>query len=241
VILRLFIGRLAAEEKEIDKNAPAKRGAALFVDILRREWWELMKLNLLMVLFFLPVVTIPAALAGTTRIATAMLRDENHYLWRDFWETFRAEFLRATLLGWGLIGLIGIGAGSTVAYARELSSDSLFAIPAVIAAFGTVLLILVASHSLSMMIETDLPTAKVLRNACLLSVIRFFPGFAAITVCAAIWILHIIAYPVSVFIPATFGFSFCALVMTFISRGALLKFVVRPPAAGPSDGNTSFE
>jgi len=238
--VRLFIARRKAEEREIDRNAPAKTGLALLVDVVRREWWELMKLNLLMVLFFLPIVTIPAALAGAARITNTMIRDENHYLLRDFWETFRAEFLRASVLGWGLIALIGAGLGSMIAWSRAIPDNAIFALPAVVSGFGVILTVLIASHTVTMLVATDLSTPKLLRNACLLSVIWFAPGLAAILVCVAVWLIHIVAYPVSVFIPATFGFSFSALVMTFQSRRALTRFVVRPPVRDPRDGNISL-
>lgn len=235
--MRLFIARREAVEREIDKNAPVKTGLALLVDVVRREWWELIKLNLLMVPFLLPIVTIPAALAGAVRITETMIRDENHYLLRDFWETFRAEFFRASILGWGLIALIAVGLGSAVAWARSIPDGAIFALPAVVSVFGVILAILTASHALTMMVATDLPTSKLLRNACLLSVVWFVPGLTAILVCVVVWLFHIVAYPVSVFIPATFGFSFCALVMTFQSRRALTRFVVRPPDSDSRDGD----
>lgn len=237
--MRLFIGRREAEVREIDRNAPPKRGLALFVDVVLREWWELMKLNLLLVLFCLPIITIPAALAGTVRITTTMVRDENHYLWRDFWNTFRTEFVRATLLGWGAIALIAIGLGSAVAYGRAMPDGVWFAIPAVVSVFGAVFVILAASHVLTMMAATDLPTLPLVRNACLLAAVWFGPGSAAILVCCALWLLHVVAYPVSVFIPATFGFSFSALVMTFQSQRALVRFVAPSSAKNPRGGDVS--
>lgn len=239
--MRLFIGRREAEEREIDRNAPPKRGLALLVDVVLREWWELMKLNLLMVLFCLPVVTLPAALAGTVRITMTMVRDENHYLWRDFWQTFRTEFLRATLLGWAAIALIAIGLGSAVAYGRAMSGGVWFAIPAVVSVFGAVYVTLAASHILTLMVATDLRTVPLLRNACLLAAVWFGPGLAAILVCGALWLLHVVAYPVSVFIPATFGFSLSALVMTFQSQRALVRFVVPSPADDPRKGTFHCE
>ena len=47
----------------IDKDAPPKTGLALFIDIYRREWWNIFKLNLLFLLFCIPVVTIVITLA----------------------------------------------------------------------------------------------------------------------------------------------------------------------------------
>jgi len=45
------------EGRGISKDAPKKQGIALFAEILLREWWEMVKLNLLFVLASLPLVT----------------------------------------------------------------------------------------------------------------------------------------------------------------------------------------
>ncbi len=217
-------GARRGDVKEIDRNAPPKKGAALFVEILAREWWELFKLNLLMVLFALPVVTIPAMLAATTRITTTMIRDENHYLWRDFLESFRREFWRATFVGWAFGVAIALGLAAAVLYARTAATEPLFLLPVVVSLFGTVVLLLMATHSFTLMLLTGLPTVQLIGKACLMTFAGFLPGLAALLLCALVWLVHVLAYPISIFIPATFGFSFCALVMTFQSQRGLVRY-----------------
>lgn len=217
-------GARQRDVKEIDRNAPSRTGAALFVEIVAREWWELFKLNLLMVLFALPVVTIPAMLAATTRITTTMIRDENHYLWRDFLESFRREFWRATFVGWAFGVAIALGLAAAAVYARTAATEPLFLLPVVVSLFGTVVLLLIATHSFTLMLLTGLPTLQLIGKACLMTFAGFLPGLAALLLCALVWLVHVLAYPVSIFIPATFGFSFCALVMTFQSQRGLVRY-----------------
>lgn len=217
-------GARRGDVKEIDRNAPKRTGAALFVEILAREWWELFKLNLLMVLFALPVVTIPAMLAGTTRITTTMIRDENHYLWRDFIESFRQLFWRATVVGWMFAAAIAVGGTAVVLYAKAAATTPLLLLPAVVSLFGTMLLLIMASHVLVLLLLTELPMLRLLSRACLMTVAGFGQGLLALLLCAAVWLVHVAAYPVSIFIPATLGFSFCALAMTFQSQRALIRY-----------------
>src|SRR4051812_9598992 len=84
----------------IPKNAPKKIGLALFAQILAREWWEMVKLNILFILSAMFVVTLPAALAATARLCVILVEDRNTYLLRDFSEAFVRYFWRAT--AWGL-------------------------------------------------------------------------------------------------------------------------------------------
>ncbi len=227
-------GARRGDVREIDRNAPPRTGAALFVEILAREWWELFKLNLLMVLFALPVVTIPAMLAATTRITTTMIRDENHYLWRDFQESFRKEFWRATLVGWAFGAAVALGIAAIAVYARAAGTEPFFVLPVAVSLFGTIALLLMASHSFTLMMLTSLPIRRLLGTAGLMTVAGFVPGLAALLLCSVVWLLHIVAYPISIFIPATFGFSVCALVMTFQSQRTLVRYqALARRAAGP--------
>ena len=75
----------------------AKRGFALLADVIARNWWELIQLNLLVILFSLPLVTLPAALVAAGRICVLMLEDRPIYLGRDFLEAFRQRFGKATI------------------------------------------------------------------------------------------------------------------------------------------------
>ena len=45
----------------IPKDAPKPEGLRLLASVLGREWWALVKLNLLFIAFSLPIVTLPAA------------------------------------------------------------------------------------------------------------------------------------------------------------------------------------
>ena len=59
----------------IAKDAPQKKGFARYFEILWREFFPLIKLNLLFIISCLPIVTIPAALTAMNRITVTMVRD----------------------------------------------------------------------------------------------------------------------------------------------------------------------
>lgn len=92
----------------IPKDAPPKKGLRLFFDVLTREFFELVKLNLLYLLFCIPIVTIPAATTALCRITLTMIRDQNHFLWNDFFTAFKREFKWSTLFGLPLLLLTAL-------------------------------------------------------------------------------------------------------------------------------------
>lgn len=76
-----------------------ERGAGRFFVILGTNIWKLLSLNLLFVLFSLPVVTLPAALIAQNHVCVQLVRRGYVLLWQEFWDEFRRSFLRSLPLG----------------------------------------------------------------------------------------------------------------------------------------------
>ena len=111
----------------ISKHAPKKKGAKLFFDILFRRFWQLMGLNLLYFVFFVPLfltlsvisffnsytviivlcalltlffmVTIGPATAGMTKIIRSYLIDKHSFMVRDFFRAFKRNFKKSSIIG----------------------------------------------------------------------------------------------------------------------------------------------
>lgn len=231
--------RWNSEGPGIPKDAPKKRGLALFAQIVGREFWELFKLNLLIVLFSLPVVTIPATHAAATRICISMSRDENVYLFRDFLEALRALAWPATLWGFAFAGCLTLCGYAAFIYGQLALTSLVYAIPFALALAACLLLGMVAAHLFVLLARQSLPAWTLLRLAFMATLVRPLPVLGAFAFIAALWLAHIVFYPVSVFMPAVFNFSLGTLAVTF----AVLKatdFVLQLPGQGPGGITEDF-
>jgi uncharacterized membrane protein YesL len=218
----------------VDKDAPKKTGLALFGQIVVREAWELFKLNLLIVLASLPVVTVFAAHAAGTRIAAAMIRDENVYLWRDFWGAFRELFGRATLAGLLVLVLFGAAAYSTWIWTQMAANVPLAAAPLTVSAAVTLFVVMIAVNLFALVATTGLPLAEAFKIAFVAALARPLPVLAGIGFVVALWLVHILFYPVSVFMPAVMNFSLGVLALTFSVFRTLSEPLVRKPGVRTS-------
>ena len=63
--------------------------------LLATHFWKLVELNLLFILFSIPIVTLPAALCGVNRVCVLLIRNGYCFVWGDFWEEFRRSFRRS--------------------------------------------------------------------------------------------------------------------------------------------------
>ena len=199
----------------IPENAPKKKGLALFAFILVREAWDLFRLNILMLVCSIPVVTAPAALAAGMRITNVMIDDENVWLWRDFRRAFARYLLPST--GWGLLAALIIGlAGYAVYIYGQLARHALvYVVPTAIGVCVIAFVAIVAACLFSAMTRFELGGGRLLRVALLAAIARPLPVLAGIVFTVALWLVHIAFYPVTVFTPVVFNFSLGALALAF--------------------------
>jgi uncharacterized membrane protein YesL len=217
----------------IDRNAPPKQGLALLLDVIARNWWELIQLNLLVILFSLPLVTLPAALVAAARICVLMLEDRPVYLGRDFLEAFRGRFLRATLLGLLIIAAIGIALFAASTFLAAARENLAFALPFTISAATALFAAIAAAYAVTLLALRDQPLASLLKRALLGALARPLPALGALAVVATLWVLHILFYPASIFMPAVVNFSFGMLAVTFgVHQAAVRLLAVDSDAAG---------
>jgi hypothetical protein len=88
-----FFKRQRAPEKDV--APPPDKGAARFFFLLTTHLTKLFLLNLLFILFCLPVITIPAALNGMNRVCMLLVREGVCYIWADFYTEFKASLLKS--------------------------------------------------------------------------------------------------------------------------------------------------
>jgi uncharacterized membrane protein YesL len=222
----------------IPKDAPRPEGLRLLAHVLGREWWALLKLNLLFLSVALPVVTVPAAYFATVSICVTMIEDRNVYLWRDFWSAFRSRFVPATLLG---LVFCGAGALTVLAihtYGGAAKGNLIFAAPLTIALVVAVLLPLFAIHLFAALaLGAGRPFADIVKASAIGLLARPLPGLAALLFVALLWLADILFYPASVLLPVLVNVSLGALVTSFaVLKGVRLGF--SEIAAAPPQGET---
>lgn len=214
-----FANLYFAEGPGIPKDAPKATGLRLLGQIVMREWWELIKLNLLFAVFALPLVTLPAAYVAMTGIATTMVEDRHHYLWRDFRDTFMACFWTAGLAGAILLALEALAVFSCAAYARLVSEYLILTVLMMVTAMVAVLIpVFTANLFVLLATERDVRLGICVRAAAIGVLLRPLPAFGALLAIAMLWLVHILFYPASVFLPVLVNFAFGALFLTFAVR-----------------------
>lgn len=175
-------------------------GIRRYAVLLTTHFWKLIGLNLLFVLFSLPVITMPAALCAMNRVCMLLIRNGYCFLWQDFWEEFRRSFLRSLLPALLFLLLIffayySMSLGLTNA-GLPLWSLLFWAVGIGTAVAG----ICWGSYFFALVSLLDQNNRGVLKNAWLLCMIRPGNALAVFAIIVAVGLVIAALMPISIFL-----------------------------------------
>lgn len=208
------------DRPDIPKDAPPKKGFVRFFETLWREFFNLLKLNLLFLLSCIPIVTIPAALTAMSRICITMVWDQNSFMWHDYWVAFKRDFWQSTIGGLVFALALAAFSMSTWFYNQMALINQFFMIFAAISACMILLTLVAGMYYFPMVAMVALPTGKMLKNAIVLPFLAIKRTLPAFLITLVLHVLGIGMLPLSFVFVLAMEFSLCSLIGCF--------FIVKP-------------
>ena len=179
----------------ISKNAPKKKGIALFFDIFFRKFWMLFGVNMLYFIFALPLVLgflalsfmknydlllavlglclvvftifFGPATAGMTKVLRSFVLEKHSFIIRDFFKAFRDNFKKAFVIGLidVLVALSVFAAYNVYPGLAIQAGTKALYVPMVIT-FSLGLVVLMMNYYIFLMlIATDLSLKDLIKNS----------------------------------------------------------------------------
>lgn len=217
----------------ISKNAPRKKGAKLFFDILGRKFWKLIEVNMLYSLFFLPLIlswvafiyinnnaialmisiilllvfafTIGPATAGMTKIMRKYVLEKHSFIIADFFSGFKQNFKKASIVGFiDCLIVISIYAGLQVYPALAVEFDTkIMYVPMVLSMSLAIVILLMNFYIFLMIIATDLSFKNLIKNSFALA---FLEMKRSVLIFVIVILLLFAAAALPLFVSLTFLF-----------------------------------
>lgn len=205
----------------IEKDAPPKKGMALFFEIFVREFWQILKLNLLFVVCAAPLITFGAARAALSRCTMNMVRDVPNDVWYDFRQELKKDFTRNTVFG--LVELFGMGL-LLMALSQPIVQAS-----AVLC--GGVLMLgvlggLVFGYLWPMLVTVDLPVQAAVKNAAALAIACLQHSLPALCVGGLLFTLSFWTFPLSLPLVLLIPFGISSFTMSFAAWSDIRRLVI---------------
>lgn len=208
-----------------DGSENRRKGLPLLFHVMISRLLSLIALNVVYIVFCIPVVTIPCASAALMKCVGLMLDEADFPLVGTFFTAFKSEFFKTLAAGWLMMLLFAGALFGVLFYWSTNSQISL--IPVVFCAILGVLLFAALVNLFYMLARVRLPFGALLKNAFLLLFIRPLHGVASSGV--ALLLLAVCAwwFPRSIPVLLLIAFSAGALIACFGARSAIEKHVLK--------------
>lgn len=198
-ILGIFNKDYESAGAGIPKNAPKKKGIALFFEIFLRKFWKILEVNLLYYLFFSPLllsstalayidngvvagiisiilfvafmVLIGPASAGVAKIMRKYRLEKNSFIMHDFFSAFKENFLKASVIGFAdiLLALCTYAAVRVYPLMVEMAGSKLMYIPLIIVISFALIALMMNFYIFLLMVATDLSMKNLLKDSLYLA------------------------------------------------------------------------
>lgn len=193
---------------------------------------DLMILNISFIICCIPIVTIGASVTGMYYVTLKMAENEEGYIFKSFWKSFRQNFKQATI-----IWIIMLAAGCILALDFMVlgSADTSFT-----AAFRIVILAVALIYAIELIYvfpvlsKFDNPVKTTLRNAFIISIADLPRTFVMLVVCIGsvfltFWNGYTLWYGLLIWVLA--GFALIAYVNSLFLRKIFAKYIPKEDTA----------
>lgn len=227
VIMGLFSSQFTKEGPGIAKDAPKKKGLSLFFETFFREFWQLIKLNLIFVLYCIPIVTIGPAVGAMTSVTVTMVRDLPTDVFYDFRKAFRENWKRSFLCGLLFLAVCVLIYISVICYMQLSKQNAIYNIPLIFIGVVAMLFSLAWIYVYPMAATIDLPLKLILKNSALLGMACLTHSLPAVLLCGVLMGLSIWFLPLTAPAFLLFTFSFISFISSFAAWAGIEKYIVK--------------
>ena len=220
------------EGNGIDKGPDNRLRIIVFFDIFFRKFWNLIIINLLYIVSCIPIVTIGPATAGITKLLRNYSREEHAFIWADFIDTFKKNFLKAFLVSiidlvFGALIIFDLFMYSSLTVGGTSISPIFRTISlAVLMLSGTILLFM-NYYIFTLMITFKLNFKQLLKNSFIFAWIGFWRNLLITIILAGLTLLILLYIDlIGPIILCLLYFSTAGLVINFITYPLIKKHMI---------------
>ncbi len=169
----------------------------LLWQVLSRQFWNIVVMNLMLIVLCLLVIPMPAALRAISRAEVELLRGNDTAPLRVFLKELRCEIVSTALAGHAMLLLTGACLLGLRFYLRSLQHNGLFSAALVLLLLITAAVAAVQLYLYPLLAFSDLPVKTRVRNAILMPFVQPLRSLALLALGAALAASGYILFPYS--------------------------------------------
>lgn len=214
--------------KGVRKDEPQRSRFAQFFILVQRKFWKLIQLNLIYILFCIPIVTIGPATSAMAYVLRQYANEMPVFLFSDFWDAFKANWKQSFVHGliFTLVGALLVV--SVQFYWMNAGNHAWMYLPLGVC-FMIGLVMVMANFYINLMIVTlDLKLSAIIKNGFLLSILCLKTNLITLLIVILFSAVMILFFPITIFVMLFLGFSFIWFVIVYNSYRGVKKYAIDP-------------
>lgn len=223
----IFSANFQREGPGVKKDEPSKKGISLFFKLFAMHFRDLIKLNIIFILYCIPVVTIFPAIAAMTSVTMDMIRTKHIiYIIHDFHKAFKENWKQSFICGLIISLILILLSVSLEFYFNAAKANIIFYLFFFLCITISIIFGLACLYIYPLITSVSIPLKDILKNALLLSLTCLKH-----TLCAALAYIIIAGFTIFFFpliLPLYLFLSFSVLsfISSFATWFGINKYIV---------------
>jgi uncharacterized membrane protein YesL len=214
--------------KGVDKNAPQKKRFFHFFELYFRKFWKLIALNLMYLLFCIPIVTIGPATSAMVFILKNFTMERPVFLWSDFVDAFKKNWKQSVVLEIIAAFAIVLSYVSGNFYYARIEENKMYYVPLIIILSVSFVVFLAIAYMHIMIPVLDMKFKPMFKNAIALAILGIKTNLITTVFVVALYFLMFFFFPYTLIVMLLLFFSTVWFIITFNSFQYIEKFIINP-------------
>ncbi len=214
--------------KGVAKNAPQKKPFFKYWEIFGRKFWKLIELNMIYLLFCIPIVTFGPSTAALTHVMRKFTLEQACFVFDEFFTAFKKNFKQSFVIGIIDVAVIVSAVLMFINYLQVESLPDGYTIMACIFICCATMFFMMHFYIYAEIVALNLKFKAILKNAVFLVFLGIKRNFIALLINLAIITLIVLFLPYSALAIVFLPMSLMCFTTIFICYPVIQKFIINP-------------
>lgn len=211
----------------VRRNEPEKKGVSLFLHLLTNHFWNLIKLNIIFIIFSLPIITLGASLGAMASVTKDMINNRPIDVFYDFRQGFKANWRQSTTITILLYVVFFILTFCQRFYYNVAQSTPTLYIIFFICFAVTIYCFFISLYIFPLLTSVNLTLKNIFRNATLLSIACLKETIICSLTWLSIIVINLLLLPLSIPLLFIITFSLLSFITSFSASYGIKKYIIK--------------
>lgn len=212
----------------VSKKAPQKKPLFRFFEAFANKFWTVLYINLVYVLFCLPVVTFGPATAAMTTLMRNIYLEKPQFVFYDFWQAFKKNFKQSLVIGLFDVAAIALAFFAFYLYTIDMATQENGWLYYAFFMAAEVVFLMMNFYIYPQIVALNLKMPAILKNSLILAFVNIKGNLITLLLFVGYFVLVLLFRIFVLAFAPIVPFGWLAMVAMFACYPAIQKFIINP-------------